>query len=223
LCISKTRREDYFSNKRPLFYYITDRRRLAGISLASCIQRALDRGVGFIQIREKDLHERALFELTCRVVNMARGTQCKVLVNGRADIALAAGAHGVHLPSSSLQVSDIRKWLPAGFLAGVSVHTMQEIMRARKQNADYILVGHVFPTESKAGFGPSVGLDFLRKACAAVPVPIFGLGGIRPENINAVLECGAAGVAGISLFQKRDAPHFPNRNRGTSLCSKKML
>jgi thiamine-phosphate diphosphorylase len=134
---------------------------------------------------------------------MARGTKCRVLVNGRADIALAAGAHGVHLPSVGLQISDIRAWLPASFYVGVSVHTMNEINCAVKQNADYLLLGHVFPTESKTGYGPCLGLGFLRKACAAVSVPILGLGGIRLEYINAVLECGAAGVAGISLFQKK--------------------
>jgi thiamine-phosphate pyrophosphorylase len=203
LSILNTRQEDSFPDKRPLFYYITDRKRLAGVSLADCVRRALSWGVDFIQIREKDLQERALFELACRIVKMARGTKCKVIVNGRADIALAAGAQGVHLPSAGLQVSDVRTWLPANFCVGVSVHTMREINCASKQNADYLLVGHVFPTESKAGDGPCLGLGFLRKACAAVSVPIFGLGGMHPENINAVLQCGAAGVAGISMFQKR--------------------
>jgi thiamine-phosphate pyrophosphorylase len=188
---------------RPLFYYITDRRQLTGISLVRCIRRALDWGVDFIQIREKDLCERALYELTRRVVSMARGMKCRILVNGRADIALAAGAHGVHLPSTGLQVSEIRPWLPENFCIGVSVHTMPEIRRACAQNADYLLLGHVFPTRSKSGLGPPLGLDYLRNICSTVTLPVFGLGGIRPQSIGSVLEAGAAGIAGISLFQKR--------------------
>ena len=173
MCNSKTLREDSFPAKHPLFYYITDRKRLAGISLTACIQRALDWGVDFIQIREKDLQERALFDLTCRIVNAARGTKCKILVNGRADIALAAGAHGVHLPSTGLKISDIKTWLPANFLVGISVHTMREITLACRKKADYILVGHVFPTESKTNLGPCLGLEFLRKACATVSTPCW--------------------------------------------------
>ncbi len=177
---------------------------MSGISLAKCIRRALDWGVDFIQIREKDLHTRALFELTRRVVAMADGTECRVLVNSRADVALAAGAHGVHLPSSGLRISDVRSWAPKDFCIGVSVHTMREIRMACAQRADYVLLGHVFPTKSKEGYGPSLGVDYLRKACLNSSVPVFGLGGIRPEYIAYVLRAGAAGIAGISLFQNGD-------------------
>jgi thiamine-phosphate pyrophosphorylase len=191
-------------DKGPLFYYITDRRQLTGISIISCIRRALDWGVDFIQIREKDLHDRELFELTRRVVDLIRGTECGVLVNGRADIALAAGAHGVHLPSTGLNISDIRPWLPKEFCIGVSVHTMREIRIACDQNADYLLLGHVFPTASKQGYGPCLGLKYLKKACLNSSAPILALGGMRPESISSVLRNGAGGVAGISLFQKND-------------------
>ena len=189
-------------DKIPLFYYITDRKQLAGISLIACIRRALDWGVDFIQIREKDLSERTLYELTRRVVSLSRTTRCRVLVNGRADIALAAGAHGVHLPSAGLQCADVRPWLPKKFCIGVSVHSIHEIRSACAQGVDYILLGHLFPTASKQEFGPPLGLNFLRKACAGTQTPILGLGGIRPESVASVVDAGAAGVAGISLFQK---------------------
>jgi thiamine-phosphate pyrophosphorylase len=200
---SKMDREVFPPDKRPLFYYITDRRQLSGISLAASIRRALVWGVDFIQIREKDLPERALYELTCRVVSMAKGTQCRILVNGRADVAIAAGADGVHLPSSGLQIRDVKAWSPKGFYAGVSVHSMREIRNACAEGADYILLGHLFPTASKEGLGPELGLKFLRKACSASTVPILGLGGINPESIGSVLEAGAVGIAGIGLFQQR--------------------
>ncbi len=188
-------------NKRPLFYYITDRGRLSGISLDACIRRAIRWGIDLIQIREKDLPDRALYELTCDTVVLARRTGCRILVNGRADIALAAGAHGVHLPSTGMRVSEIRPWLPRNFLIGVSVHTLREIRDACAQGADYVLVGHVFPTSSKKGYGQPLGLKFLRKACSISSIPVLGLGGIRPELVAPVLETGAAGIAGISLFQ----------------------
>lgn len=192
-----------FSDKRPLFYYITDRRQLAGITLIECIQRAVDWGADFVQIREKDLPDRQLFDLTSRAVSLSCGTKCSILVNGRADIALAAGAHGVHLPSAGLKASEIRGWLPRGFLVGVSVHTENEIEDACIQKADYALLGHVFPTESKSDYGSSLGLDFLRNACSKTSLPILALGGMRPELVHSVLEAGSAGVAGISLFQKK--------------------
>lgn len=175
---------------------------MTGISLEACIRRALDWGVDFIQIREKDLGDRDLYDLTCLAVSLARGTKCRILVNGRADIALAAGAHGVHLPSVGLQVSEIRPWLPKDFLIGVSAHARDEVRRACMQKADYLLLGHVFPTKSKSGYGSPLGLDYLRATCSSASLPVFGLGGICPELLGAVLETGAAGVAGIGLFQR---------------------
>ena len=194
-------RANIFPARRPLFYYITDRKRLRGRSLLASVRKAIESGVDFVQIREKDLDDRALFDLTCRVLASARGTQCRVLVNGRADIALAAGADGVHLPSTGLQVADIRKWMPQHLLIGISVHTTSEIRRVCAQGADYLLLGHIFPTESKTGYGSPLGLRRLKNACARTSVPILGLGGIKPDLIEPVLRAGAAGIAGIGLFQ----------------------
>jgi thiamine-phosphate pyrophosphorylase len=195
---------------RPLSYYITDCRSLptpSEAALLRVVRRVLARGVNFIQVREKDLFDRKLFDLTRRIVELAReparDTYCKVLVNGRADIALAAGADGVHLPSSGLAVADIRAWTPKDFIVGVSVHSLREIRIACEGSVDYILVGHVFPTASKEGMGPALGIGFLRRAVARSSVPILALGGVTAERIPSVLEAGAAGVAGISLFQKR--------------------
>ncbi len=122
-------------------------------------------------------------------------------MNGRADIAIAAGAHGVHLPSAGLHLPEIKPWLPTGFIVGVSTHSTRDAVRAAAQGADYVLLGPVFPTESKLRFGPPLGMERFRRACRAVPIPVLGLGGIHPGRIPAVLAAGAAGVAGISLFQ----------------------
>ena len=203
MSISEGTSEAIFQSK-PLLYYITDRRQLPEKTLLPNIRRVINLGVDFVQIREKDLSDRQLFDLTRRVIALARSSRCRVLVNGRADIALAAGAHGVHLPSQGLRLADLKSWLPPGFLAGVSIHSIREGRLAASQGADYVLLGPVFPTPSKAGYGPPLGLEYLRRARGSLPLAVLALGGIRPDNIESVLNIGVAGVAGISLFQ--DAP-----------------
>jgi len=190
-----------FPADRPVFYYITDRKQLAGRPIIPKIRRAISCGIDFIQIREKDLPDKVLFELTCKAVSLARKGRSKIIVNGRADIALAAGANGVHLPTAALKISDLRSWLPRSFLIGASTHSSREARRAFAAGADYVLLGPVFSTESKALFGPPLGLDCLRRACSSLCAPVLGLGGIRAESVESVLEAGAAGIAGISLFQ----------------------
>jgi thiamine-phosphate pyrophosphorylase len=160
--------------------------------------------VDFIQVREKHLSDRVLFEMTQHIVEMADPFQCKILVNGRADLACAAGADGVHLPSGGLTVSEIRPWLPKTFSIGVSVHTKGEVKKACRDGADYLLLGHLFPTPSKSGYGPPLGLNYLKQVCSDSTVPVLGLGGIKAERIESVRNAGAAGVAGISLFQNTD-------------------
>ena len=198
---SKRALNSTFPDRRPLLYLITDRNQTAGSSLLDVIRWSLKSGVDCIQIREKDLSDRDLFDLACRVVALASATPCKVLVNGRADIALAAGAHGVHLPARGLQACDLRAWLPRDFLVGVSVHSLDEARLAALRGADYLLLGPVFPTPSKMKYGAPLGLAYLKRVCRAVPIPVLALGGMRLEKVTAVIEAGAAGVAGISMFQ----------------------
>ena len=190
-----------FPSKRPVFCYITDRGQLGERSLPSVLRRVIASGADFVQIRVKDLPDRQLFDLVTHAVALARATACKILVNGRSDIALTAGAHGVHLPSHALRVRDLRPFLPGGFLVGVSAHSIREARQAQFEGADYVLLGPIFPTPSKLAFGRPLGLDYLRLACRRVSVPILAVGGMRVELFDAVLEAKAAGVAGISLFQ----------------------
>ena len=204
-------RRVFRGNTFPEFYYITGRNSLAVPTEAALLRRVrkiISWGVDFVQVREKDLPDRRLFELTCRIVKMAREiprvSRCRVIVNGRADIAVAAGADGVHLPSSGLGIPAIRAWVPKNFIVGVSVHTIREVRAACAANADYILVGHVFPTTSKESMGAALGVDFLRRVCTGSSAPVLALGGITAERIPAVMQAGASGVAGISLFQNDD-------------------
>jgi thiamine-phosphate pyrophosphorylase len=192
----------FFPAERPLFYYVTDRRQLSDSSLLDCIKLAIHWGVDFVQIREKDLSDRALLELTQAALVLAKGTRCRILVNGRADVARAAGAHGVHLPSTDPGIKDLHPSLTRGMIIGISAHSQGDVRRAEAQGAHYVLVGPIYPTESKLRYGSPMGLQRLQRICKANIVAVLGLGGIRPETIQPVLATGAAGVAGISLFQK---------------------
>ncbi len=183
---------------------ITDRHALGERSLEEWLDAVVQVGVDTVQVREKDLDDRALFDLVVRVRRRvaAGGTAVTVLVNGRLDVALAAGAGGVHLPAAGLPAAALRRWASrrgADPLIGRSTHTPEEVSAARDAGADYVLFGPVFPTPSKARYGPPAGLAALRRA-VAVGVPVLALGGVDAETVGAVADAGAAGAAGIRVF-----------------------
>lgn len=184
-----------------LRYYITDRRAAGGIEpLLRCIQAA---SADYIQIREKDLSAKALLDLTRRAVAI---TKIPILVNGRADIALAAGARGVHLPGGSIAPRELRR-MTAGLIA-VSCHTLDEVRAAEAEGADFAVFGPIFATPGK---GSPVGLDALARAAASVRIPVLALGGVTTANANLCVLSGAAGIAGIRLFQTtRDVAETSN-------------
>lgn len=184
-----------------LRYYITDRKAAGGTdAVLRAIAAADADGVDWIQIREKDLTARELCALTRAALAACR--RAKVLVNDRADVALACGAHGVHLPSHSLAACEVKLLAPAGFLAGMSCHSVDEVRAAEREGADFAVFGPVFDTPSKREYGPPLGLERLREAAQAVGMPVLALGGVREANIAACMTAGAAGIAAIRLFQQ---------------------
>jgi thiamine-phosphate pyrophosphorylase len=167
--------------------------------LLSFVERAIADRVDLIQIREKDMSARELLGLTRRVVALAVSGTTRILVNTRADIALAADADGVHLPSDSLAPSVLRHVVPPGFVIGVSCHTLEELRRAEREGADFAVYGPVFP-----GKGQPIGIAGLREGVAAVRLPVYALGGISKRNAADCLAAGAAGVAAIRMFQESE-------------------
>lgn len=158
-------------------------------------------GVSLVQLREKRLRPRVLYELAARVAALLAGSATRLVVNDRADIARAAGAAGVHLTTRSLEPAIVRRAFGPDFLIGVSTHTPAEARAARAGGADFALYGPVFDTPSKRAYGPPVGLDSFRAAALALaPFPLLAVGGVTRDNFAQVIAAGARGVAAIRLF-----------------------
>jgi thiamine-phosphate diphosphorylase len=173
-------------------YYVTDRRQG---DVIDCAARAVRNGVGMIQVREKDMPALELFDLVCRVRDLAAGTGTRVLVNDRLDIALAAGIDGVHLPADGLPPDRVR---PLIKILGVSTHSVEEAVTAEKARANFIVFGPIFDSPGKR----PVGLTSLIRVVSSVRIPVLAIGGITAANSGLILNAGAAGIAGIRLFQR---------------------
>jgi thiamine-phosphate pyrophosphorylase len=169
--------------------------------LLALIESAVAARVTLVQLREKSLTARALYELSKAAAHIARGSSTRVLVNDRADVARAAGCDGVHLTTSSLDAAVVRRVFGEEFLIGVSTHTLVEARGARDGGADFAVFGPVFDTPSKRAYGPPAGPEALSEAARELsPFPIVALGGIEEGNVRDALRAGAMGVAGIRLF-----------------------
>ncbi|PYV16245.1 MAG: thiamine phosphate synthase [Acidobacteria bacterium] len=192
--------------------YITDRKALprpnqapGGGSdvgaLGARIAEAIRARIDVVQVREKDLSTRELLAVAESAVRGARGTSTRVVVNDRLDVALALGAAGVHLGQASLPPEVVHRLAPPDFLMGVSCHSLAEAGQAEAAGADYVLLGPIFETPSKMAFGPPLGLELLRAVTSRLKIPVLALGGVTAERVCACLDAGAAGIAGIRIFQ----------------------
>jgi thiamine-phosphate pyrophosphorylase len=189
------------------FYLITNRRALAGgRSIEEALTLAMEGGVRGILLREKDLPDRELFSLAGNVRDLTRRHGVRLLISGRVDVAMAVGADGVHLGGQSLPVKAARAMMGDEKYVAVSTHSLKEALDAQEDGADFITFGPVYKTPSKAIYGPPVGVATLEEVCRALTIPVFGLGGIGPDNAVEVLKAGAYGIAVISAVAAAPDP-----------------
>ena len=184
---------------------ITDRR-LAARAVEDAVAAALAAGAPAIQLRDKEIAPRDLLPIARRLRGLTRAAGALLFVNDRLDIALAAGADGVHLGPDDLPVAPARRIAPPGFLIGYSTDDPRAARRAAARGADYIGCGAVYPTTTKAGAGAPIGLSRVKEVARAVAVPVIGIGGITPDRAPEVRAAGAAGCAAISAVMAAPDP-----------------
>lgn len=184
---------------------VTDRRR-SELPLTEVVRMALDGGVDAIQMRERDLETSELFKLAGELRELTRKAGAKLIVNHRPDLAMAVEADGVHLGFRSVTVREAREATGGKLLVGVSCHDGVQVRLAGESGADYALLGPVFPTPSKEGLVPAIGVDGFKRCIARATVPILAIGGITDANFRDALKAGACGVAVISAIMAAADP-----------------
>jgi thiamine-phosphate pyrophosphorylase len=189
----------------PRVYLITDRRVAPLLPAVEAALRGLPPGTAVVQLRERDLPGAELLGLARELAAACARHGQSLLVNDRIDVALAAGAAGVHLPSAGIPPGEARRWMGPRALIGVSCHGPADVARAREGGADFATFGPVYDTPSKRSYGPPVGLTALQQV-ATLGLPLVGLGGISEENSLAVWQAGAAGVAAIRAWLSSPDP-----------------
>jgi thiamine-phosphate pyrophosphorylase len=187
-------------------YLVTDRNQTGGRDLLRILEQALDGGVKAIQLREKDLSGRDLFSLAERSHALCQSYHAALFINDRVDIALAVDAAGVQLSKSSLPLVTARALLGPQKMIGISTHSLLEAKEAEQNGADFVLFGPVYFTASKAAYGTPQGLAALKTIVDNVSLPVYAIGGIKPENIESTKNMGVRGVALISAIVSAKNP-----------------
>jgi thiamine-phosphate pyrophosphorylase len=182
---------------------VTDRRATQGRPLPAVIEEAVESGVPAVQLRERDLPTRQLVDLAQHLHRITSAHRVPLVINDRADLALAMDLDGVHLRSSSLPVSAARRVLGPHRLIGASAHSMEDVRLANEEGADYVVFGPVYDTPSKRPFGPPLGIDALAAVCRRSAIPVFAIGGITSGRACDVRRAGAYGVAVIAAILGR--------------------
>jgi thiamine-phosphate pyrophosphorylase len=185
-------------------YVITESRHARGRSHREIAEAAIRGGATAVQLRMKDEPARAVLDAACAVVSVCRAAGVALIVNDRVDVALMAGADGVHIGQDDLPAADVRALMGPRALIGVSAATVDEAVAAERAGADYVGVGSVYGTATKPDAGAPVGLGRVTEIRRAVRVPVVGIGGITPDNAAAVIRAGAQGVAVITAVTLAD-------------------
>jgi len=193
-----------FDKKDLLLYAVTDRSWLGEDTLPGQVERAVKGGATFVQLREKELEEEHFLEEAREIRKLCREYRIPFVVNDDVEIALAADADGVHVGQGDMEAGDVRKRLGPDKIIGVSVQTAEQAVLAQERGADYLGVGAVFPTGSKAD-AQEVSLETLKEICKAVDIPVVAIGGIGMDNVGELSGSGICGIAVISaIFAQED-------------------
>lgn len=193
-------------------YLVTDRKNTRGRELSRVVEEALRGGVKAVQLRGKDLTSRDLYAIAYELRKLTAHHDARLFINDRIDIALAVGADGVHLGTSSIPVHRARKILGDKQLIGVSCHNRISALNAQEKGADFITFGPVFYTPSKAAYGDPVGVDKLAEIIELLRIPVYALGGVNRKNVSQVIEAGAHGIALISAILAADDPYAETKS-----------
>jgi thiamine-phosphate pyrophosphorylase len=181
-------------------YLVTDRKQTGGRDLLTVLSQALQAGIRAVQLREKDLDTIAVFRLGEQLLSMTRQAGAALIVNDRVDVAMALGADGVHLTRRSLPPGEARALVGTGMLLGVSCHGLADVREAVEGGADFVVLGPIFETPSKAAYGAPLTPAVLKHAREVCALPILAIGGIRASGVPDVIRASADGVAVISAI-----------------------
>jgi thiamine-phosphate pyrophosphorylase len=179
-------------------YLVTDRRSTGGRDLVESVEEALQGGITCVQVREKDLNGRDLLRLASDMRAVTREYGARLFINDRVDVAVLSDADGVHLGQAGMPAAAARKIASANMLIGVSAHGLSEAMGAERDGADFITLGPIYATPSKAQWGSPLGVGVLKEARRALKIPIYAIGGINEARVEEAIRAGADGVALIS-------------------------
>lgn len=193
-----------FAKEDLLLYAVTDRHWLKDETLENQVEKALQGGATFLQLREKSLNDDIFLAEAKEIQKLCKKYQVPFVINDNVDIALAIDADGVHVGQSDMEALDVRKRLGPDKIIGVSAQNVQQALLAQKHGADYLGVGAVFPTGSKDD-AEDVSFETLKAICQAVDIPVIAIGGITKENVSELKGSGICGIAVISaIFAQKD-------------------
>lgn len=187
-----------------LLYAVTDRHWLNGASLYEQVEQAIEGGASFVQLREKELGQEAFLQEAIEIQKLCRNYHVPFVINDNVEIARSIDADGVHVGQSDMEAGDVRALIGEDKILGVSAQTVEQAVLAEKRGADYLGVGAVFHTGSKAD-ASEVSFETLKAICEAVKIPVIAIGGISRDNVLSLGGSGICGIAVISaIFAQKD-------------------
>ncbi|MDR0993028.1 MAG: thiamine phosphate synthase [Verrucomicrobiota bacterium] len=187
-------------------YLVTDRRLSRGRCTVDLVREAVVGGATCVQLREKTGSTRAFIEEAKALCALLKPLQIPLIVNDRVDVALAAGADGLHLGQADMPLAEARRLVPPEWIIGISAESVADAVRAEALGADYVGISPVFATSTKRDTAPALGLEGVRAIRSAVSLPLVGIGGIQASNVSSVIRAGADGAAVVSAIVSADSP-----------------